>query len=71
MTTICKKHNKPRSVIYGKKMPKGGIFELVGCEDCAAEALQRIEESHPEKSDPPKPTLVREKTLGERFGFKR
>ena len=39
MTTQCKKHGKPRDVIYERKMPKGGVFSIVGCKDCAAEAL--------------------------------
>ena len=33
----CKKHGKPRTVIYERKMPNGAIFPLVGCEDCAAQ----------------------------------
>lgn len=32
----CKKHGKPRTVIYERKMPNGAVFPLVGCEDCAA-----------------------------------
>jgi hypothetical protein len=32
----CKKHGKPRTVIYDRKMPNGAVFPLVGCEDCAA-----------------------------------
>ena len=38
MPQLCKKHNKPRTVIYERKMPKGGTFSLVGCADCAAAA---------------------------------
>ena len=40
MAPLCKKHNKLRNVIYERKMPRGGTFQLVGCEDCAAAAAQ-------------------------------
>ena len=40
MAPLCKKHNKPRSVIYERRMPRGGTFQLVGCEDCAAAAAK-------------------------------
>jgi hypothetical protein len=38
MPDLCKKHGKPRTVIYERKMPKGGTFSIVGCADCAAAA---------------------------------
>jgi hypothetical protein len=40
MPQMCKKHNKPRTVIYEKKMPRGGLFSIVGCEDCASAAVK-------------------------------
>lgn len=40
MPQMCKKHKKPRTVIYEKKMPRGGMFSIVGCEDCAAAAAK-------------------------------
>ncbi len=40
MAGMCKKHGKPRTVIYEKKMPRGGMFTLVGCADCAAAAAE-------------------------------
>ena len=38
---LCKKHNKPREVIYQRKMPNGAIFSMVGCSDCAAAAADK------------------------------
>lgn len=35
---LCKKHGKLRTVIYERKMPRGGVFSIVGCADCAAAA---------------------------------
>ena len=40
MAQMCKKHGKPRDVIYEKKMPRGGMFSIVGCRDCAAGAAE-------------------------------
>lgn len=38
MPQTCKRHNKPREVIYDRKMPNGATFSIVGCADCAAAA---------------------------------
>jgi len=38
MASNCKKHGKPREVIYEKKMPNGAIFSVIGCRDCAKQA---------------------------------
>ncbi len=58
MPQICKKHNKPRTVIYERKMPKGGIFSLVGCADCAAGAIAATKDkpaAKPAKKEAGKP----------------
>jgi hypothetical protein len=34
MPSICKKHGKPRDVIYERKMPNGSTFSVIGCKDC-------------------------------------
>jgi hypothetical protein len=57
MPQICKKHGKPRTVIYERKMPKGGVFSLVGCADCAAAARERLKPPPPRK--PPTPVNLR------------
>lgn len=41
MPQICKKHNKPREVIYDRKMPNGATFSIVGCADCASAAAAK------------------------------
>lgn len=41
MAQICKKHGKPREVIYERKMPNGAVFSIVGCRDCAAAAADK------------------------------
>lgn len=41
MAQQCKKHKKPREVIYERKMPNGAVFSIVGCADCAAAAAAR------------------------------
>lgn len=48
MATQCKKHGKPREVIYDRKMPNGAVFSIVGCRDCAAAA------GHPTDKSPKK-----------------
>ena len=49
MATECKKHGKPREVIYERKMPNGAVFSIVGCSDCAAAAAGKSSEK-PAKS---------------------
>jgi hypothetical protein len=58
---LCKKHGKPRTVIYERKMPKGGMFKIVGCADCAAAAggLSDKPAKKPEKKPPSKVTRIR------------
>ena len=54
---LCKKHKKPRTVIYERKMPRGGVFTVVGCEDCKKEALEAMakrETSRQDEATPPK-----------------
>ena len=41
MAQQCKKHKKPREVIYERKMPNGAVFSIVGCSDCAAAAMEK------------------------------
>lgn len=61
MPQLCKKHGKPRTVIYERKMPKGGIFSIVGCADCAAAARESIEKpgKKPERKPPVASSKVR------------
>jgi hypothetical protein len=81
---LCKKHQKERTVIYDRPMPRGGTLRIVGCEDCAAEAQARLKEldssqgvtapsqakseTKEEKKAPPSSPKVR--SIGDRFGFK-
>lgn len=55
MPQLCKKHGKPRTVIYERKMPNGGIFSIVGCADCAAAAGGLTGEKKSSKSPERKP----------------
>lgn len=56
MPQLCKKHGKPRTVIYERKMPKGGVFSIVGCQQCADEAMKRIEEQDKKQERKPPAT---------------
>lgn len=38
---LCKKHGKPREVIYERKMPNGATFTMVGCRECASPAAEK------------------------------
>lgn len=57
MAPTCKKHGKPRDVIYDRKMPSGAHFRIVGCADCAAEAREGVKPRPPRK--PPTPINLR------------
>jgi hypothetical protein len=59
MPQMCKKHNKPRTVIYEKKMPRGGLFSIVGCEDCAEAARSANSEPMPKLTPKKKPKAAR------------
>jgi hypothetical protein len=51
---ICKRHGKPRTTIYERKMKNGGVFSIVGCADCA-KAAGGLGDSKPDqaKKKPP------------------
>lgn len=56
MTANCKTHNKPRTVIYERKMRNGAMFSLVGCEDCAKAAAKSAGVKLTPKKEPKKET---------------